>query len=393
MSESELRSANPVTTGRVLLVDDEQHVLDAYARVLRKDGFTVVTLFDGRDVSDALRTQEFDVVMSDISMPEHSGMDVLRTVRQHDPDLPVVLMTASADLRTAVDAVELGALRYLLKPIASSVLSSTASDAIRLRKIAGIKRRAFELYGDAARQDEQRAELSASLDRALQTLHMAYQPIVSWSERRAFAYEALVRNKEPSLGRPDMLFSAARRLGRLHDLGRAIRTDIATTVSVTGAPCVFVNLHPSDLLDEDLFLASAPLTQIAQRIVLEITERASLDEIGDVRARLTRLRELGYRLAVDDLGAGYAGLTSFAQVQPDVVKVDMSLTRNVDSEATKRKLFQSVIGLCGELGMLIVAEGVETVAERDTLASVGCDLLQGYLFAKPGAPFPEPNFG
>jgi EAL domain-containing protein (putative c-di-GMP-specific phosphodiesterase class I) len=134
---------------------------------------------------------------------------------------------------------------------------------------------------------------------------------------------------------------------------------------------------------------SAPLAQIANQVVLEITERSSLDRVPDVRSRIASLRAIGYRIAVDDLGAGYAGLTSFALLEPDFVKLDMSLVRGVDSNSTKQKVVKSMTTLCREMGMLVVAEGVETPAECQTLVDLDCDLLQGFLFAKPGKPFPE----
>jgi EAL domain-containing protein (putative c-di-GMP-specific phosphodiesterase class I) len=106
---------------------------------------------------------------------------------------------------------------------------------------------------------------------------------------------------------------------------------------------------------------------------------------------VTRLRTLGYRIAIDDLGAGYAGLTSFAQLEPEVVKVDMSLVRGIDGSPMKQKLVRSIISLCTELGIQLVAEGIETPGERDSLISLGGDLCQGYLFARPGRGFPVPD--
>jgi EAL domain-containing protein (putative c-di-GMP-specific phosphodiesterase class I) len=125
---------------------------------------------------------------------------------------------------------------------------------------------------------------------------------------------------------------------------------------------------------------------------LEITERASIDEIIDIQARLSTLRQFGYRLALDDLGAGYAGLTSFAKIQPEVVKLDMSLVRGVEKEPTKQKLIRGMAAICGELGMLVITEGVETSEELDMLVGLGCDVFQGYLFARPGKAFPAVKF-
>jgi EAL domain-containing protein (putative c-di-GMP-specific phosphodiesterase class I) len=117
--------------------------------------------------------------------------------------------------------------------------------------------------------------------------------------------------------------------------------------------------------------------------VLEITERASLEDVEDLGDRIVRLRRLGYSLAIDDLGAGYAGLASLTKLEPEVVKLDMSLVRGVDVSHTKQHLVSSMVRVCVDLGMLVVTEGVETTSERDTLVSLGCDVLQGYLFSRP----------
>jgi EAL domain-containing protein (putative c-di-GMP-specific phosphodiesterase class I) len=127
----------------------------------------------------------------------------------------------------------------------------------------------------------------------------------------------------------------------------------------------------------------------ANRVVLEITERASLERVKDVKAKLSELRRIGFRIATDDLGAGYAGLTSFATLEPEFVKLDMSLVRDIDRNHTKEALVRSMASVCKELGMMVVAEGVETPQECDRLVALGCDFLQGYLLAKPGKPFPS----
>ncbi len=155
---------------------------------------------------------------------------------------------------------------------------------------------------------------------------------------------------------------------------------------------LFVNVHAMELADDRLVSSDAPLSRHAGRVVLEVTERAPLEKIRDATSRVAQLRALGYRIAVDDLGAGYAGLTSFAHLEPDVVKVDMSLIRGIDSSPMKQKLLGSIVGLCHDLGIEIIAEGIETAAERDTLVRLGGDLCQGYLFARPEKPWASINF-
>src|SRR5262249_7747473 len=156
------------------------------------------------------------------------------------------------------------------------------------------------------------------------SLWMAYQPIVDAASGRIFAYEALVRTRTGVFPHPGALLEAAEQLSRLADLGRWIRRGVAG-VPAPGAVRLFGNLHPPELADADLVEPGAPLSRIAKRVVLEITERAALAEIPDCEKRVAALRGLGFRIAIDDLGAGYAGLSSLAALGADVVKLDMAL--------------------------------------------------------------------
>jgi EAL domain-containing protein (putative c-di-GMP-specific phosphodiesterase class I) len=151
---------------------------------------------------------------------------------------------------------------------------------------------------------------------------------------------------------------------------------------------LFVNLHPDDLHDPDLIDRAAALTEIAPRVILEVTERASLDTSPALTERITQLRALGFRIAVDDIGAGYSGLTSFTELMPEVVKLDMALVRGVHANPLKQRTIRALCRLCHEVGTLVVGEGVETVEERATLVGLGCDLLQGYLIGRPKRELP-----
>jgi len=385
--------ADAAARGSVLLVDDEQSIARAYARTLGAAGFSVEVAFDGKAAAAAARERRFDVIVSDIAMPEMNGLELLRAVREHDLDVPFVLMTGGPAVESAVRAVEYGALRYLIKPVSAAELEEVVARAVRLHQMARIKREALEMFRVDGKHLGDRAGLEARFASALSSLWIAYQPIVSWSRRTTFAHEALVRNEEPTLRSPPDLFEAAERLGRLEELGRMVRDRVAQTLDVNPAEgLLFINLHAMELADDRLVDSAAPLSRHAGRVVLEVTERAPLEQIRDATTRVAQLRSLGYRIAVDDLGAGYAGLTSFAHLEPDVVKVDMSLIRGIDRSPMKQKLLGSIVGLCRDLGIEIIAEGVETPDERDALVRVGGDLCQGYLFARPEKPWAAIDF-
>jgi EAL domain-containing protein (putative c-di-GMP-specific phosphodiesterase class I) len=382
------------TRGRVLVVDDDVPTARGFGRILTSAGFTVTVAHDGLEAAAASKAQSFDAILSDIAMPGMNGIELMRVVREHDLDVPVILITGGPAIESAVAAMEYGALLYLIKPIEAQPLEDAVTKAVRLRQMARIKREALELFHTDNKALGDKASLDARFQNALATLWVAYQPIVSWSAQHVFAYEALVRNKEPTLRSPPDLFEAAERLGRLQELGRTIRDRVASTADeLPSGGLLFVNVHAMELDDESLFSAGAPLSRHAKSVVLEITERAPIEKIRDVGSRVAQLRALGYRIAVDDLGAGYAGLASFAHLEPEVVKVDMSLIRGLDRSPMKQKLLASIVALCQELGIQMIAEGIETDAERETLIRLGGDLCQGYLFARPQLPWANTAFG
>jgi EAL domain-containing protein (putative c-di-GMP-specific phosphodiesterase class I) len=375
--------------GRVLVADDEVALVRVMERMLSAEGYTVVTATDGRQAAALLADATFDAIVSDIDMPAMSGIQLLQTVRQRDLYVPVVLMTGNPNLGTAVQAVSHGALQYLIKPVGLQELAKVVRRAVRLNRMGKLQREALTLVSEGGLGIADRIALKASFERVLETLWIAYQPIVRTADRSLFGYEALLRSEEKGLPHPGAILDAAERLGRLDDLGRQIRAATCQAVPRADADAVFfVNLHAHDLMDASLLSSKSPLSAIAGRVVLEITERASLDAVTDAHAKVAKLRAMGFRIAIDDLGAGYAGLNSFATLEPEFVKLDMSLVRDVDRNPTKEKLVRSMTSLCKDLGIVVVAEGVETLAEREVLVAVGCDLLQGYLLAKPGRPFP-----
>ena len=367
----------PVEPGQVLLVEDDAAVRVLLERVLRSAGHLVRTAADGNAAVELLERERFHCVVSDVSMPGMDGLALLRCVHSRDPEMPVILVTGDPHVEQAAAAVELRALRYLLKPLQPGQLRQIVAQAV----------------GEYRAVVEKRAVTppASVFEAACATLQMHFQPIVSWSRREVFAYEALARPRTREIGNPGALFEAATRLDRILELGRVIRERVAS--AMTAAPSqVFVNLHPFELEDEELYRPDAPLSAFAPRVVLEITERAALEEIDDVRGRMQSLRALGYRVAVDDLGAGYAGLSSVAQLEPDVVKLDMTLVRDVHQQPTKQMLVMSMLGLFRQLGRPVIAEGVETADEARTLVELGGDLLQGYLFGRAAASFDPPRF-
>ena len=239
---------------------------------------------------------------------------------------------------------------------------------------------------------DQTAAREADLDRALSLIWMAYQPIVSGADGQVFGYEALVRTEDPVINNPGLLFEVAEEFDRVAEVERLIHRKIADQMDeVPEDASLMVNVHPCSLDADFLCSKDGPLSSVAPRVVLEITERSSLHETDDVQGRIAVLRDLGFRIAIDDLGAGYAGLTSFAMLNPDMVKFDMALIRDVHLHPLKARVVQSMTTMCRDLEILTVAEGIECVEESDCVIELGCELLQGYYFARPEKGFIEPE--
>jgi EAL domain-containing protein (putative c-di-GMP-specific phosphodiesterase class I) len=262
-------------------------------------------------------------------------------------------------------------------------LLTAVEDAARLHRMARLKREALAAIGLEDRLPTDRAGLETRFGRALASVRLVFQPIVRATDGSVFGYEALVRTDEPSMPHPGALFEAAERLGRVHEVGGVVRDRVAALLVRVSGLTLFVNVHALELTDDALLSPAAALSTHARSVVLELTERSSFEHVPNLRARVSLLRRLGYRLAVDDLGAGYAGLTSFAALNPHVVKLDMSLVRGADTEPVKQRLIGSMAALCKEFGIMVVAEGIETTGERDAMVALGCDLLQGFLLGRP----------
>ena len=378
------------TQSRILVADDDESVRYIIERTLTREGYSVDTASWGDEAARLVRSNSYDVVISDINMPAMSGITLLNVIRDVDLDLPVILITGLPSIETAIQAVEYGAFRYLTKPVSPEAVNDAVRYAINIHRLARVKREALAIIGANPHMAGDRAGLTASLERAVASMWMVFQPIISWKSKSIFAHEALMRSKEESLPHPPAVIDAAEKVGRLHHVSRRVRELTAQVLPfLPDDQCIFINIDPQDLFDETLFSTTTPLVQQASRVALEITERANLDDLGNIQERLALLRKQGFRLVVDDLGTGYAGLQTFVQLKPELAKVDMSLVRNIDRDPTRQKVVQSMLELCSSLNIPCITEGVENSGELNTLIDMGADLFQGYVFSKPGAPFVE----
>jgi EAL domain-containing protein (putative c-di-GMP-specific phosphodiesterase class I) len=215
-------------------------------------------------------------------------------------------------------------------------------------------------------------------------LSMVYQPIWSVEHNRPVGFESLARFSATPYRSPDKWFTEAAEagLGIMLELS-AIEQALKALPLVPADVYLAVNASPETILSGELdgVLKGMP----AKQIVLEVTEHAHVENYEQMLHALEPLRSRGVRLAVDDAGAGYSSLQHILQLQPDLIKLDISLTRHVDLDAARRALAAALIAFARETGSGLIAEGVETASELNALRSIGIEKAQGFYLGKPMA--------
>ena len=254
------------------------------------------------------------------------------------------------------------------------------------------------MRGIQQERSELQHRLSTEFERVISQAQITcvFQPIIDLSDYAVIGYELLARGPiQSELHRPDALFEVARAENRVPELDRLCRL-VAARGGATLPPeyLRFINTEPIDLLSRSRgemrvqeFIDATP-EALRSQTVMEITENSVIDDFAHMRHVIDRLRDRGFRIAIDDAGAGYAGLQTMVELEPDFIKLDMSLTRHLDKSIVKQKLIGTLRDFCSQAGIGLVAEGIETQAQLDTLLALGITYAQGFLFARPGSPYP-----
>lgn len=393
LSASDGKGERVDSSTRVLVARSADLDLDESIESLQRDGFVVDVAYDGEEAIARILAHAYVAIVVDIGTPHADALGLLRAARRKDLDVPMVVVTGAAGVGLATVAVQQGALCYLEQPMTSGMLCNTVAYASKLYRLAKLRRRALDTLGGQWNQMGDRVALELAFERAVGGLSIAFQPILSWSGRRVIGHEALMRSSDPALSDPSSVLAAAERLGRIEQIGRLVRDRVARSMTKAPAEFVFVNLHAHELLDSELYSATSSLAQFAKRIVLEISEHALLDDVTHLEARAESLRKLGYRLAMDNLGPGYPGLSSFARLRPEYVKYDCSLVRGVDENPEQGRVVAEMTALFRSMNTQVIAAGIESIAERDALVAAGVDLLQGFAFSRPDVSYRQPDLG
>lgn len=227
-------------------------------------------------------------------------------------------------------------------------------------------------------------------------LTTAFQPIVELADKQVRAYEALIRGPPGTdLASPAMLFNLANRANLVSELDRAcVRCAVSSADDIPDGALLFANVLPP-LINDASFRAAMVRSEEQQRldparIVLEVNEGVAVKSYDVLSRGIAELRASGIRVAVDDLGAGHTNLDQVLRLEPDFLKLDISLVRDIHQSARKQALVESVVTMGRAVGATVIAEGIEEAKEREALVALGVAWGQGYHFARPQPIFVQP---
>ena len=375
---------------RVIVADDEPHVLAYLRAVLELDGFDVVG--EAADADAAVRLADRlrpDVAILDLRMPG-TGLSAAQLIAPLSPETHIVIFSAESEapeilplLRTGIDGyVVKGCPPEQLVGAIRSVLSGGTYLSPDVGRVA-IEALTSRLHAEELtelRADRRRSAMTDTI--AARRFETVVQPIVSVTDRAPHAAEALTRFGGQPAKPPDVWFREAEQLGlqvplelatasaALSELDR-LRPDLRLTI----------NLSPATVLSDRMaeILTTAPL----ERVVIELTEHDQVTDYAALAATLAPWRAKGVRLAVDDAGGGYASFSHILNLAPEYIKLDVNLTADIDVDRQRQALARAVIGFAHEMDVEVIAEAVETRAQLDALAALGTHFAQGYHLGHP----------
>jgi EAL domain-containing protein (putative c-di-GMP-specific phosphodiesterase class I)/CheY-like chemotaxis protein len=371
---------------RLLVVDDERIQRLIVTRAVESVGFTVDGAADLDEAAEWLSRRTYDAIVLDLSLGAREGVSLLHALRAGGGDPLVVLISGmDARVRTAscrlAEALGLRVGGALEKPIVPATLRALLRD-VAPREAANQA---------APAKVPSAAELSTALDRG--EITVAFQPKVALASRRVTGLEALARWHPAEYGPvpPDLFIPLAERHGLITKLTRQVlRQSLVACRSwrVRNPECgVAVNISPLMLanpeLPEEIDAALVEAGVAPGVLIAEVTEGVVIADPLLAIEVLTRLRIKGIRLSIDDFGTGHSSLLSLMRLPFNELKIDRSFVAVCETDPEAWKIIRATISLAHELGLDVVAEGVETASIEERLIGAGCDIGQGWRFGRP----------
>jgi EAL domain-containing protein (putative c-di-GMP-specific phosphodiesterase class I)/DNA-binding NarL/FixJ family response regulator len=376
----------------ILIADDEETVVETLAAVVaaEPDLEVVASAHDAGTAIELASREQPDVAIVDVRMPGGGGVRAAREIVRRSPPTHVLALSAHEDASTVLAMLRAGAIGYvvkgestqeIVKAIHQCVDERTTISGLVTNELAHTLAEQLNHVRGGSRNEQRLARVRSVLES--NAIHMVFQPIVDLATGYVAGLEALARFDMKPNRPPNVWFADAAAVGLLEELElMAIRAAMSRLDDVPERCFVSLNLSPSSACSERFRdeLKDVPL----DRLVLEVTEHAPVDDYTELNSAMRDLRRRGLRLAIDDAGAGFASLRHIVLLSPHLVKLDITLIRNVDSDEVRRAVVTAVTAFASQIGARVVAEGVETAAELATLRDIGVQFAQGFFIGIPG---------
>lgn len=372
--------------------DDAEHAAFACS-LLQNHGMKVTQVQNVHSLRTALVAGTFPVVVVDVSLPFPSSVDWMREIRKVDLDVGVVVLFRPGQEGLAEVFLDSGAWLAVEKPVVTHPFVDQMVRAIQLYAMARLRREMLSGTTPDWLHLGDRAALEQVFTQASRKLTIAFQPVISWAHRRVMGHEALLRSCDPYLPDPMSVLAVAEKLQRVDDIGRRVREKVAEQVLRAPANLIFVNLHPQELLDEDLYALTAPLSQFARRVVLGISEAMLPSSLFQLEKRTAALRAMGFRFALKNIQAGHVGMGAWVRLQPEFAFLDGTFVRGLPENKARQEQVRRLSSQLTLLGTQVIAAGIESLVQRDAVIASAVDWLQGFAFSPPQFDYCEPIVG
>jgi EAL domain-containing protein (putative c-di-GMP-specific phosphodiesterase class I) len=390
----------PALIGAVVVVIDDMpaNVLLMQRLLTRAGASRVIGVTDPRQAVDAYLEAQPDLILLDLHMPHMDGLAVFEAIKANSPVdtfVPVIVLTADSGVDAKNRALAAGAKDFLTKPFEHTEVLLRVNNLLETRSLhLALQRHNQELQQEIARRaaDEQRLATERALreNRVRRVLDgdgltMVFQPIADLATGQVAGVEALARFDGVPHRPPNEWFADASDLGLGPELELyAIQTAVAALDRLPSHAYMSINVSPTTALDPRLGAAIEPA---ADRLVVELTEHAQVNEYQTLLTAMATFREMGVRVAVDDAGAGYSSFQHILRLRPDIIKLDIELTRGINHDPARRALGVALVQFARDIQAAVTAEGIETESELETLRNIDVEFGQGYLLGRP-APLP-----
>ena len=365
---------------RILVVDDEPAISQLLLLLLGTRGYEATAVKNGQEAMEKVNAG-VDLILLDLLLPDQQGFKVCRLLKSdaRTKNIPIIIISANTQNRDKIESFHLGVDDYLAKPFEPEELFA---------RIEAVLRRSNH-SADHEHSQQQYAVMN-ELQHIIKHERVVpyFQPIYLLKPMRLFGLEVLSRPQTKGiLSDPQEMFKAALRFGLYYQLEMVVwRKALAIATRLFEQEHLFLNCDPY-LVESDKFILVKDMFSNwgmpSQRVFLEITERSAISQYKIFFDRLLDYRRGGFKIAIDDVGGGFASLESIVETRPELIKLDRHIVSGLAYDCVKKSIVKLIVSFCRDNQVMCVAEGIEDKQDLDMLIALGVDAGQGYYLYRP----------